>query len=644
MQSKSATRYILLLGATLLLTALIYRPSLHGGYVFDDYPNIVDNAPVHLTVLDWASLRAAALSSPSNDLVRPLSMLSFAMDWYLGDGNPHRMKVVNLCIHLINGILLFFLIRRIARIASRKPQTKQVPENFVDILALCVSAAWLLSPINFTAVGYIVQRMESLCQIFVLSGLWGYVSARERMLSRNTSITLPTFSIVVGAGLGLLAKESAALLPLYALVVEWVLFGFRQSNGKTDKRVYAMYGLVLAIPALAAATWILIHYIPPAAWANRTFTLPERLLTEPRIIVDYAMWTLLPEPNWLALYHDNIPLSWGLLDPPTTTASIVFLLATTGFAFFLKESRPLAAIGIFWFLSAHLLTGTVIPLELAFEHRNYFASAGIYLTVFSCLIFLPGRSYLFARASACAAVLVLFATVTWIRAMDWGNPIAFAMSEVEKNPYSPRTAYELGRTYVVLSNYRSDSPLVPLAYMTLEHAAVMPGADALPDQALLILAGHLKRPIPAEIWPRLQRKLALQPLSVQNIAALYSLSQCTIKGVCDFPSTEIIGCFTAALSHEPPNTIALSIYANYAFNFLHDVSFAIELEQIAVAQAPHDLQLRINLLALLTNSGRTDEAIKLYRETALEIPNAINDPRYLTWGKLLSKSDQADPQ
>ena len=637
MQSK------LLLGATLLLTAIVYWPSLHGGYVFDDYPNIVDNIPVHLTALNWTSLRAAAFASPAKDLVRPLSMLSFAIDWYLGDGDPHRMKMVNLVIHLINGILLFFLIRRMGSIANRQSSTNQISENPADIFALCVSAAWLLAPINFTAVGYIVQRMESLCQVFVFTGLWCYLCARDRMLSKSSGIALPLLALVFGTVLGLLAKESAALLPLYAFIAEWCLFRFRQSDGKADKRIYAMYVLVLGIPALVGATWILIHYVPTAAWVSRTFTLSERLLTEPRIIVEYAMWTVLPEPNWLALYHDTIAVSRGLFDPATTIASIVCLIAAAGLAFSLKHSRPLAAIGIFWFLSAHLLTGTVIPLELAFEHRNYFASAGIYLAVFSFLISSLNRGYVFAGATACVAVLILFATVTRIRALDWANPLALAMSEVEKNPYSPRTAYELGRTYVVLSNYRPDSPSVPLASMTLERAAVMPGADALPDQALLILAGNLKQPISPEIWSRLQKKLAQQPLSVENISALYSLTQCVIKRTCTFPPKEMIGCFAAAMSHEPPNTAVLSIYSNYAFNFLHDAPFAIELEQMAVTEAPHDLQLRINLLALLTTGGRKADAIRLYRQTALEIPGASNDPTYLVWGKILNAPDHASP-
>ena len=90
-------------------------------------------------------------------------------------------------------------------------------------------------------------------------------------------------------------------------------------------------------------------------------------------------------------------------------------------AFYVRNTRPLVALGLLWFLAAHLLTGTIIPLELVFEHRNYFASVGLYTDSFSLLAPWSNRNYRVARMTGCVALLILFATVTWIRAMDWGN-------------------------------------------------------------------------------------------------------------------------------------------------------------------------------------------------------------------------------
>lgn len=610
----------LLLAAALLLTVVVYWPSLNGGYVFDDYPNIVQNRDVHVSTLDWKSLRRAALSSPSPLLVRPIAMLSFGVDWYIGGGDPRQMRAVNLAIHVLNGLLLFALLRRITRVAI-----KNVPRDRAELLAALVAAAWLLAPINFTAVGYVVQRMESLCQVFVLAGLLGYVTARTRMAAGRPGFAAAAAAVAIGTALGALCKESALLLPLYAFLLEWSVFDFRGSGPLRDRRLLAFYAFVLVIPGTIALVWALSRVLHDGAWASRPFTLEERLLTEPRVLIDYVRWSLLPTPNSLALYHDQIAPSKGWLDPATSLTSIAALLTAAGGAAWLRTARPLAALGIGWFLAAHLLTATIIPLELVFEHRNYFASIGLYLAVFSLLMPAASSRMAVARATTCVALLALFATVSWVRAKDWSNPVAFAMSEAEKNPNSPRTAYELGRTYVVLSQYRADSPFVARAYSALERAAAMPGSNALADQGVLMLSGRLRQPAPAGSWKRLQDKLATQPLASENISALYSLSQCAIDGDCKLPDDEMVQAFLAALKHSPPNPFVLSIYANYAINVLRDPTLALDLAQEAVRLEPASLQARRNLMLLLQKTGRASEAKHLYERTLIDLPGAGAD-------------------
>jgi hypothetical protein len=611
------------LGAVLALTALVYWPGLSGGYVFDDYPNIVENPAVHVKTLDGPSLRAAALASPSPVLLRPLSMLTFGIDWYVGSGDPAQMKRVNLAIHLANGLLVFLLVRRLARRATFGGRLRD--RSSADVLALCVAAAWLLAPINFTAVAYIVQRMESLCQLFVLGGLYGYIAARERMLAGDGGLVAAIAAMIGGTVLGALAKESAVLLPLYCGIAEWCLFGFRGADRRGDARVKAMFVVLLLIPGIAAAGLALTQALSPGAWSNRPFTLGERLLTEPRVLFDYIRWSLLPSADALALYHDSLRVSTGLLSPATTLACLagLVILATAGVI--VRQRQPLVAIGIGWFLGAHLLTATVIPLELVFEHRNYFASVGLYLAVFSLVLPGPRASMAVARAIACAGIVILFAIVTRVRALDWSNPVAFATSEAAKSPDSPRTAYELARTYVVVSRYDPQSPLLPEAFRSMEHAASMSGADALPDQGLLMLYGRLHRPVPAEVWERLQHKLLSQPLSAQNVSALHSISKCAIDGDCDFPAEYMVATFVAALTRSPNATNVLSIYANYAINVLHDTTLAIDLARHSVEVDPRSLQARKNLLLLLRESGHRDEALALYRKTLAELPEAPGD-------------------
>src|SRR5215469_10833857 len=102
MHLDTRKKYALLIAA-LLLTAIVYWPGLSGAFVFDDYPNIVDNAGVQPSHANLSSLVSAALSSPSSEFSRPLASLSFAVNYLFTGLNPYWMKLTNLVIHLLNG-------------------------------------------------------------------------------------------------------------------------------------------------------------------------------------------------------------------------------------------------------------------------------------------------------------------------------------------------------------------------------------------------------------------------------------------------------------------------------------------------------------------------------------------------------------
>ena len=104
-----------LLLAAFALTAAAYWPGLSGGWLFDDYPNIVDNAGVHPAHANVGTLVNAALSSPASEFKRPLASLSFAVNYLFGGLDPYGYKLVNVIIHLLNGLLVFFLARGLLR-------------------------------------------------------------------------------------------------------------------------------------------------------------------------------------------------------------------------------------------------------------------------------------------------------------------------------------------------------------------------------------------------------------------------------------------------------------------------------------------------------------------------------------------------
>ena len=593
-----------LLGS-LLLATLLYWPGLSSSYLFDDFPNIVDNNEVHVTRLDWHDWRLAASASPSTQLRRPLAMLSFAANYFFTGLDPWSMKLTNLLIHLLNGVLLWAVLSKLLNLWNQRRETA-LPDTTIQWAALGVATAWLLCPINLSPVLYVVQRMESLAQGFVLLGLWLYLHQRQRMLNGRGGAILCAGSLVLPAALGFLCKESALLLPLYAFLIEWAVLRFDGSRAADRRRLWTMFGVLLFLPALLGLTWVLSHNLA-ATYAMRPFTLEQRLLTEGRVLVEYAIWTLLPLPGSLGFYHDDIALSHGWLAPPGTLLCAVLIAAALAAAVALRHRMPLLALGILWYFAAHLLTATIIPLELVFEHRNYFASIGLLLAACALLLQLPAHLQLLRRALPVLA-LAAFAAALALQARDWGNPVRFAYAGAQQHPQSPRANYELGRTLVVLSGYRPDSRLIEPAIQAFETAAALPGSNGTPDAALILIANHMHRQVPQQWWDGLAAKLSAQPPSEEDIGALQALLDCQHQGDCTLPASQMLPVFLAAMNHPQPGARLMALYGAFAANQMNDLALASRLFRDAVALSPGIVGYRIDLARILYLQGEFIQA------------------------------------
>lgn len=597
----------LFLPLLLLAVTAVYWPGLGGGFVFDDLSNIVANTALHVSLQSGGHAWLAAIfSSPASDLQRPLAMLTFAINHALTGLDPYWMKLTNVGIHLLNTCLVFLLARQLLRLPARGLPAERIVH--ADWLALWTAAAWALNPINLMAVLPVVQRMETLSHTFVLAGLWLYLVGRSGLLADGRGWSVLLAGLLGGTGLGALTKESAVLLPLYALVLEWTLLRFATLGHAKDRRLMAVFVAVLLLPAVAGLAWLLPRALQAGAYAGRNFSLGERLLTEARVVVDYLHWTLLPNLRQLSLYHDDYVVSQGLMTPPATCWSLLLLALLGTAAFLLRRRRPLTSLGLAWFLAAHLLTATVIPLELVYEHRNYFASLGLCLVLADALLLAPSaQRWRLAGIAGPLAVLALYAGLTALRAREWQNPLQFSMIEAAKHPQSPRATYDVARNFLILSNYQPDSPYTDKAFEALDRAMRVPDATPLPEAAAITLAARIRRPIPPAWWNNLQHKLRTRPIGPQQTGALAGLVACQLHQDCPLPARQMAATFDAALA-QGPHAEVLSIQGNYVLNIEEDPPRAMSLWQQAAQLAPRTAQYQQTLARMLIATGQLDAA------------------------------------
>ena len=590
--------------AALLLTVLAYLPGLQGPFAFDDITNILQNKALALHSLAWAQLAHAALSSDAGPMKRPLSMLSFALNIYFNGMQATAFKITNLVIHLLNGLLVFTLLRQIARYWLDKGIIESATAAIW--LPLLCTAAWLLHPLNLTAVLYVVQRETSLCSLFILAGCVLYVHGRLRLLAGRSG----WWWLYIGTSLtGLLAiasKETGLLLPVYLLVIEICVFRFSTRSGSGEHGLAVFFGLFLVLPVCLGLVWLFgIRHGAPLSYAGRDFTLGERLLTETRVVWDYIRWTLFPRLPDLGLYHDDIPLSSGLLTPMTTLFSILGLMALGITAIFTWKKRPWVSFGIAWFFAGQLLESTVWPLEIAFEHRNYLADLGILFAVFGFILTEHSRLLSMRyRVGILVALLLTYGAVTGMRAYVWRNTLSLVETQAANHPQSPYATYALGQelTNIVLAG---DKRLLPQAKAALAHSASLPNSGIIAGAALALLESQTTGNNDPANFTRMAERLRTHAISSSDQQGLTSLVQCEDADNCHFPPSALQSLFDAALANprlrETPSTYAniLTDYGNFLSQGSHrNLQKSRTLMQQAAETVPTVPQYRINVVVL----------------------------------------------
>lgn len=413
------------------LTVASYWVGLHGPFLLDDGANF---EVLKLWSVGRASL-THALSSGQGMFGRPISMATLALSAQLGGFTPFAFKLGNLVVHLLCGVVMYLLVRRIASHDARLQHGAQA-------IATLIASAWLLHPLHASTVLYSIQRMTQMSALLVLLGMLLYMTTRER-LARGPS---PAALIGLLAGVpaltvaAFLCKENGILLPLMCLVLEFGCF-----RAPRPRVAWAFSGLFVFLPLLVGA---IAFALTPArvlgGYAIRTFDWQQRLLTQPRALLDYLWQTIAPNPSRMGIHTDDFAISTGLFSPYSTLPAILALIAITAFAL---QLRPrLAALFVGWgiFLVGHALESTIFPLELYFEHRNYLPMLGVLYALtglaFAAYDLLLARGYHAERIcmAIAAAFLALLAFGTHGRARVWSSPQTLAESAAAAHPDSMR--------------------------------------------------------------------------------------------------------------------------------------------------------------------------------------------------------------
>lgn len=444
----SGGRNRIIWGVILFVVLLVsYSNSFHADWHYDDFENITENRNLHLKNLDVDGITKSFFFR--GEFSRPVSYLSFALNYYVGGTDVFGYHVINFIIHFLASLFLFLLIHGTLHLPSLKDRYGKHALPVAGFSTLL----WALSPLHVPAVTVIVQRMASLAGLLYVMAMYFYLRART---VDDKGKKIGYFSLCLSASLlAFGTKENTAVLPLAILLYEVLLL---QPPSRDRWKLMAKWS------AVPVCLLIGLAFLYPNVsglldgYQDRPFSLTERLLTEARIFFYYLGLLFYPLPERLALLHD-VTLSRSLFEPWTTFLSISCLVFYVGASFHLARRWPLISFCALYFLINHLIEGTIIPLELIFEHRNYVPSMFVFVPlVLMCMhlwALFASRTVL-RGVLLSAGLLILFFQVYTVhdRNRILGQDMTLWLDNAAKYPNLSLVHVQLAKNYYQTGNSR----------------------------------------------------------------------------------------------------------------------------------------------------------------------------------------------
>ena len=599
MKSGFFDRPALHLGLIVILGVIVYSNTLDVPFHFDDHEAIVQNPIVRDLGLFSDSQRAKCFLTYPTLKRRFVGVLSFALNYRVHGLDVTDYHIINLTVHILNGILVYLLIY--LTFQTPRLEGSRIKKNSVHI-ALFSSLLFVSHPVQTQAVTYIVQRFTSLAAMFYLASLVLYIKSRLTMnqesgIGENGKIHTLIFYFLslVSAILAMKTKEIAFTLPLVISLYEFSFF--RASLKRRALYLIPLLLTMLVIPLTLAGLDSPIEDVLGEA-ATVHISRYDYLLTELRVMVTYLRLLVLPVNQNLDY---DYPLYQSFFDPQVLL-SLLLLTGIFSLGVYMQRGLRtdaacrLAAFGTFWFFITLSVESGVIPLHPIYEHRIYLPGVGI-ITALTVFAFLASDKWPRLRLPVMAALVdtvVVFAYSTYSRNFIWQSGEGLWEDVISKSPENARGHNNLGLAY--MSKGLTDKAIVQFR-ISLE---LNPGyEEAHINLGNIYMAKGLKE----EAMGHYLKASRINPF---NAVAYYNLGVLNIeKGDLD----RAVEHFRAALKIRPDNVMAHNNLGSVNLE-RGDLDEAIKHYRTAIDLNPDSLDPHFNLGLAYFRKGLIEDAVK----------------------------------
>ena len=406
-----------------VVTFVAYQPTWHAGFIWDDDDHLTANPAMtapHGLKLIWSSLAVGRYY--------PLTLTTFWVQRRLWGLHPLPYHLVNVLLHAANGVLVFFILRRL-----------RIPAAWLAAMV------WALHPVNVESVAWITELKNTQSGLFFFLAVWCFLrfdaGARRRW-----------YGLALLCGLAaLLSKPSTVVLPLALLLCVW---WERGSWRRADILRIAPF-LILALGMSALTVIEQRGHIQRESTAEWNLGMAERLVIAGKAVWFYASKVLWPVrltfvyPRWdLAArsFRSWLPLAGlvvgsvllGIRRRQSWARAGLF-----GCGFFVLALLPvLGFIDVYYFRYSFVA-----------DHFQYLASLGLISLAASMGAAVCERTGQRGRdwgVVAAAMVLLTLGVFTWRQARIYHNSETVWGDTLAKNPRCWMAHNNLGVALVLL--------------------------------------------------------------------------------------------------------------------------------------------------------------------------------------------------
>ena len=414
---------LILLCIALMVTAILYFPSLRNGLTNWDDEGYITNNPQ----IKQLSRESTAYHFKNYHMgnYHPLTMLSLSMD-YKEPLSAKSFHLTNYFLHLINVALVFLFVFLLTR---------------HNIIAFISTLLFALHPMHVESVAWASERKDVLYAAFFLGALCAYLKFLTNDKNKTKWYLLVSFLFICS----LLSKGQAVVLPLILVLIDF--FAGRKINLKSfaEKTPWFVASLIFGIVAIYAQRSIsAIHGV-------EEYSFLDRIIFAEYGITAYLYKLIIPS-NLSCFYPFPLKVSGTysvvFYIAPAILMALVFLV----WKYFRANKYVLFA--CFFFLVSVSIVLQLLPVGTAIiaDRYTYIPYLGFFILtgkIFAYAFEKKISSALWRNVSllliSCA--LCMFSYLTSQRIKVWKDSLTLWNDAISKSQTSPKPFLNRGKIY-----------------------------------------------------------------------------------------------------------------------------------------------------------------------------------------------------